>query len=172
MTFSLHQGEVVMSSQITPTIIQYTPRSHAYIRHLHHDFQELHACYNLSQPHRVTAFHTSAGNNPSEHRRVVQRTQGQAEMAQLNYHLHMHQGSPLLFFHVASTITPLLPKTIIMPSIQSKLCLPCTHPPITSAINTLLAILYSQYSSILSTCPNNLNTLCAQYSYKSNIKDL
>ena len=34
--------------------------------------------------------------------------------------------------------------------------LPRTRPPLASAINTLLAI---RYSSILSTCPNHLNTL-------------
>ena len=41
-------------------------------------------------------------------------------------------------------------------SIQANLGLPRTRPPITSAINTLLAI---RYSSIISTCPNDLNTL-------------
>ena len=56
----------------------------------------------------------------------------------------------------ASTVIPLLPKATFTPSIQSYLGLHRTHPPLTSAINTLLAI---QYSSILSTCPNHFNTL-------------
>ena len=49
-----------------------------------------------------------------------------------------------------------LPKATFMPSIPPNFGLPCTHPPLTSVINTLLSI---QCSSILSTCPNHLNTL-------------
>ena len=45
---------------------------------------------------------------------------------------------------------------LITPSIQPILGLPRNRPPLSSAINTLLAI---RYSSILSTCPNHLNTL-------------
>ena len=56
----------------------------------------------------------------------------------------------------ASLVIPLLPKAIFTPSIQPNLGLPHTRPPLTSAINTLLAI---RYSSILSTCLNHLNTL-------------
>ena len=41
--------------------------------------------------------------------------------------------------------------------IQPNLGLPCTRSPLTSAIITLLAY---RLSSILSTCPNHLNTLC------------
>ena len=72
--------------------------------------------------------------------------------------LHMYQGSFQSFTHwcTASTVIPLLPKATFTPSIQPNLSLPRTCPPLTSAINTLLAI---QYSSILSTCPNHLNTL-------------
>ena len=66
----------------------------------------------------------------------------------------MYQGSPL--FRAASTVIPLLPKITCTASIQHNLGLPRTSPPLTSAINTLLAI---RYSSILSTCPNHLNTL-------------
>ena len=67
----------------------------------------------------------------------------------------MYQGSPL--FRAASTVIPLLPyKATFTPSIQPNLGLPRTRPPLTSAINTLLAI---RYSSILSTCPNHLNIL-------------
>ena len=51
---------------------------------------------------------------------------------------------------------PPLPKPTFTPSIQPNLGFPHTRPPLTSAINTLQAI---RYSSILSTCPNHLNTL-------------
>ena len=50
----------------------------------------------------------------------------------------------------------LLPKPTYTPSIQPNLDLPRTRSPLTSAINTLVAI---RYSSILSTCPNHLITL-------------
>ena len=65
----------------------------------------------------------------------------------------------LSFAHcrAASAVILLLPKDTFTPSIQPNLGLPGTRPPLTSAINTLLAAI--QYSSILSTCPNYLNTL-------------
>ena len=56
----------------------------------------------------------------------------------------------------ASTVIPLLPKATFTPSIQPNLGLIRTRLPLTSAINTLLAI---RYSSIISICPNYLNTL-------------
>ena len=56
----------------------------------------------------------------------------------------------------ASTVIPLLPKATFTLSIQPNLGLPRTRPPRTSAINNLLAI---QHSSILSKCPNYINTL-------------
>ena len=66
---------------------------------------------------------------------------------------------PFLYFvhcGTASTIIPVLPRANFTQSIQPNLSLPHTRPPLTSAINTVLAI---RYSSILSTCPNHLNTL-------------
>ena len=54
------------------------------------------------------------------------------------------------------TVIPLLPKATFTPSIQPTLGLPRISPPLTSAINTLLAI---RYSSILYIWPNHLNTL-------------
>ena len=59
-------------------------------------------------------------------------------------------------WRAASTIIPLLSKATFTSSMQPNLGLLRTHLPITSAINTLLEI---RYSSILSTCPNLLNTL-------------
>ena len=53
----------------------------------------------------------------------------------------------------------LLPKATLTPSIQADLGLPRTRNPLTSAINTLLAIRYSSIYSILSTWRNHLNNL-------------
>ena len=69
----------------------------------------------------------------------------------------MYQGSALfpIFCRAASTVIPLLPKaTSHHPSSLTSAYL--VPPSSYSAINTLLAI---RYSSILSTCPNLLNTL-------------
>ena len=68
----------------------------------------------------------------------------------------LHAFRSFAHCRAASTVTPLLPKATFTPSIQPNLRLPRTRPPLTSAINTLLAI---RYSSILSICPNHLNTL-------------
>ena len=66
----------------------------------------------------------------------------------------------LCFTHccAASTIIPLLP---ITPSIEPTHDLPRTLPPLTSTINTVLAI---QYSSILTTCLNHLLLLLKKVS--------
>ena len=55
----------------------------------------------------------------------------------------------------ASTVIPLMTKATFTPSIRPNLGLPRAHPPLTSAINSLQA---KRYSSILSSCPNHLNT--------------
>ena len=72
--------------------------------------------------------------------------------------LQMHQGSPLfrIFRALSRNLLrhPLLPKATFTTSIQPNLGLPRTRPPLTSSINTLLAL---RYSSILSTSPNHLN---------------
>ena len=64
--------------------------------------------------------------------------------------------------HADSTVIPLSPKGTLTPSIQTNLCLPCTRPPITSAIQHLSSyrVLFhslhvskpSQYYMIKSTC--------------------
>ena len=61
-----------------------------------------------------------------------------------------------------------LPRIVVPPppsfhpaSIQTNLCLSRSRPPLTSAINTLLAI---RFSSILATCPNHL-----QYSLNKSV---
>ena len=63
-----------------------------------------------------------------------------------------------------STVIPLLNKATFTPSIQPNHCLPSTCPPLTSAINTLLAM---RYSTILSTSLNHLNTLWSALLAKS-----
>ena len=57
-----------------------------------------------------------------------------------------------------------LSKATSTPSIQPNLGLHHTSPTLTSAINTLMAI---RYSSVLSTCPNHLNTLWSALLAKS-----
>ena len=59
-------------------------------------------------------------------------------------------------WHSVFKIIPLLPEATFTPSIQFNLGLPCTCPPLSSTVNTFLAICYS---SILGSCPNHLNTL-------------
>ena len=109
----------------------------------------------------VTAFHHSSGDNHQSTRGRSERTQGQAKMAEWNSFSYictraLHYFRSFTYYREASTVTPLLPKATFTPSIQPNLGLPSTRPPLTSTINTLLAI---RYSSILSTCPNHLNTL-------------
>ena len=77
---------------------------------------------------------------PPEHGMRSERTQCQAKMDQWNSFSYictrsLHSFRSFAHCRAASTVIP---------------------PPLTSAINTLLAI---RYSSILSTCPNHLNTL-------------
>ena len=55
-----------------------------------------------------------------------------------------------------SRVIPLQPKATFTRSAQPTLGRPRNCPPLTSAINNLLAI---RYLSILTTCPNHLNTL-------------
>ena len=81
MTFSLHQGGVVMSSQIKNTHShQDTPLSR-HTCHLSLDFLYLRPFYSLSQPHHVTASLPSPCDNYQSTGGRSERTQGQAKMA-------------------------------------------------------------------------------------------
>ena len=73
MTFSQHQGGVVMSSQIKHT-------------HSHQDipFQSLRPFYSLSQPHHVTASLPSPCDSHRSMGGRSERTECQAKMAALN----------------------------------------------------------------------------------------
>ena len=146
MTFSLDQGGVVMSSQITHTtharkhtIIKIHPLAHIL------DSRALifssSAFFSLSQPHHVTVSLPSPGDNPQSTGGRFERTQCQEKWLVKLIQLHMHQGSQLFpIFRAVSTIIPLLPKATFTSSIQPNLGLPRTRPPLISAINTILAI--------------------------------
>ena len=124
--------------------------------------------HNLPQPYHVTASHSSPGNKPPECERAFWKNMGTKQKLQReNQLLHMHQGSPLLpiiYYRSVSTVISLLSKEMFTPSIQPYLGLPSTRPPLTSAINTFLAI---RYSSIFSTCPNHPNNLWSTISASS-----
>ena len=156
MTFSLQQEGVVMSNQITHNS-QHAPHS-PYTWHLFFDFWHLRHFYSL---YHVMASHPSPGDNHQSTGGRSERTQGQAKMAAWNSFCYkctraLHSFRSFAHWRAASTVIPLLPKATFTPSIQPNLCLPRTRPPLTSGNNNLLAI---WYLSILSTCPNHLNTL-------------
>ena len=160
MSFSLHQGWVVMPSQITHihTIIKIHPLAHL-LDSWASIFSSLPFFYILSQPHHVTTSLPSPGDNHQITGGRSERTRCQAKMATWNSFSYictraLHSFRSLAHCRAASVIS-LLPKATFTPSIQPNLGLPRTRPPLTSAINTHLAI---RYSSIVSTCPNHLNT--------------
>ena len=160
MTFTLHGGGVyiVMPRPITHTIIKHTPFS-PYIPA--HWFSVV-AFHSLSQPHNVTATHPSPGDKHQNTGERSERTQGQAKLVSWNSFSYLctralYSYRSFAHWCAASTVIPLLPKATLTPSIQPNLGLPRTRPPLTSAIETLLA---KRYSSILSTFQNHLNTLC------------
>ena len=135
MTFSLHQVGVVISSQIT-----HTQRFNIHrLAHILPSFSVVCPFHSLPQPHHV-ATHPCPGDNPSEG--------GPKDRGCV---LHMQQGSPLLpIFRALSFSLHRHPfdaeGMTVTPSIQPNLGLPCTCSPLTSVINTFLAI---RYSSIL-----------------------
>ena len=140
MTFSLHHGGVVMSSQIKHTHShQDTPLSPYTWQHSL-DFQLLRPFHSVSQPHHVTASLPSPCNNHQSMGGRSERTQGQAKMAAWNSFNYigtraLHSFRAFAHCRAASTVIPQLPKATFTPSIQPNLCL-----PLSSAINTLLAI--------------------------------
>ena len=93
--------------------------------------------------------------------RVAKRIQGEVKMAALNSIIYictraLHSFLAFAHCHTAFTVISILSKTIFTPCFQPNHSLPHTCPKLTFAITTFLAV---QYSSILSKCPNNLNTL-------------
>ena len=148
MTFSLHQRGVVMSSQITHT-------QSSTIQLLPHYFDTCAWIFSSCALFTVYPNGTTRAREggPKEHRASKY---GRMKLNQSHINRALH--SFLSFAHccAVSTVIPLLPKATFTPSSQPNLRLSRTLHPLTSAINVLLAI---QYSSILSTCPNHLNTL-------------
>ena len=89
-----------------------------------------------------------------------ERTQCQTKMTAWNSCSYvctraLHSFRSFAYCRADFTVIPLLPKATFTPTIQPNLGLPRTRHQLTSASNTLLAI---RYSSILSICPNDLNT--------------
>ena len=158
MPFSLHQRGVVMSSQITQTIINIYPLAHVL------DICALIfsscAFLSLSQQHHVTASHPSPGDNHRSTGAVWKNTgpskNGSVKLIQYICTRALHSFRSFAHWRAASTTIPLLSKATFTKYIQLSLGVPRTLLPLTSVIKTLLAI---PYSSIVSTCPNYLNTL-------------
>ena len=145
MTFSLHQEGVVMSSQVKHTHSQQDTPLSPYTWQLSLDVQKLRPFYSLSQPYHVTASLPFPCDNHQIMGGRSERTQRQAKMAALNSLSYictraLHAFRSFAHCRAASTVIPLLPNATFTPSIQPNLGLPRTRPPLTSAINTLLAI--------------------------------
>ena len=106
------------------------------------------------------ASHPSLGDNPPEHGRAVRNNTRSSKNSRVKLnHLHMNQGSPLLhnFCALSCSLLHHHPSAAQghLHASQPNLSLLHTRSPLTSAINTLLAI---WYSFILSIWPNLLNT--------------
>ena len=143
MTFSLHQGVVVMSSQIkqthshqdTPISPYTTPEPWFSVVAPFLQFIPTASCNGI--PPSPCDDHQSMGGRS-------ERTQGQAKMAAWNLFSYictraLHAYRSLVHCRAASTVVPLLPKATFTPSIQPYLGLHLTHPSLTLAINTFLA---------------------------------
>ena len=111
MTFSLHQGVVVMSYQIIHTHNHHHTPLSPYTWHMRLDFQQLLPFYSLSQPHHVTASHPTPGvgcrhrapEHWPEHGRAVRKNTGPRKKWPRETQLYMYQGSPL--FPIFRTLT-------------------------------------------------------------------
>ena len=156
MAFSLHQGGSHVKSDNTHTqSSNIHPLAHI-LNTCALIFSYLRTFYSLSQPHfypiQVITTRAPEGG-PKEH---TAKQKWERETHSVTDVPGLSTLSNLSIVHAASSVIPLLPEVTFTPSIQQNLRLPRTRPPLTSASSTLLAI---RYSSILSTCPNYLNTL-------------
>ena len=131
-----------MSSQTKHTVIK-KHRLSPYTWHLSLDFQSLCPFYSLSQPHHVMASLPSPCDNHQSMGGQSERTQCKAKMAVWNSFSYICTKALHSFW---SSMQP--PQSFLCclrspshhPSIQPNLGLPCTHPPLTLAISTLLQI--------------------------------
>ena len=154
MSFSLHQGGVVISSQITHTQSSNVhPLAHivdtcnlifsscALFTVYHNLIMKWHPT-----PLQVITTRAREGG-PKEHREM----QKMASWNSFSYICTRALHSFVFFVHwrAVSSVIPLLPKATFthLSSLTSVYLVPAT--PLTTAINTLVAI---RYSSILSTC--------------------
>ena len=138
MIFSLHQEGLVMLSQATHKIIEYTPLS-PYTWHLSLDLQHS-SCppfYSLSQPHHVTASQPYPGDDHQSTEGRSERTQCQAKTAACNSFSYictmaLHCFLSFAHCHPASTVIPQSPKATFTLSIPTSVYLvPAIHllPP-------------------------------------------
>ena len=152
MTFSLHQGWVVISSQIT-----HTQSSNVHpLAHIVDTcnlifsscalFTVYHNLIIKWHPTPLQVITTRAREGGPKEHREMQKWPRETHSVTCTRALH----SFIFFVHwrVVSSVIPLLPKATFT-HLSSHLGLPRTRPPLTTAINTLVAI---RYSSILSTC--------------------
>ena len=118
--------------------------------------------FGLSQPQHVTASHPSPDDNHQSKGGRSERSQGQSKMAAWNSirYIIMHQGCALFSIFRALSRSLNRHSSVAQGHLHTihppHLWLPRTRPPLTSAINTLLAI---RFLYILTAGPNHLNTL-------------
>ena len=122
MTFSLHEGVVVMFSLIT----------HAQSFNIHHLSHILGTCALISAvapfyclTFTVVAYHSSEGDTPQERRRAVRKNTDPSKngFVKINTSIYVcsrafHSFLSLANCHSASTIIGLQPKTTLTPSIK------------------------------------------------------
>ena len=121
MTFFLHQGGVIMSkSDYAHTIYKHIPlRPHTRIQLACVLIFSSCAPFSLPQPHHVTAYHRSPGDNQPEH---GPKNVGPCKNVGVKLkHKHMYQGSPLIF-----------PRIIALPPPSSLCCSRPSSPNLTS----------------------------------------
>ena len=123
-------------------------------------FSSLRPFYSLSQPHHITAYHPSPGDNNQSTGGRSERTLGPGKMAAWNSFSYistraLHSFRSFAHCRVAFTVIPLLHKATFTPYNLTLVSLvPALHllPPSTPFWP------YIRNSSIHSTCPNHLIT--------------
>ena len=133
MTFSLQQGVVIKSSQITHTqSSNIHPLAHILDTYPLMFSSSMYSFHSLSQQHHVTASHPSPVITP-EHGRAVRKNTGPSKNGSVKLiQLYMYQGSPLFSILRALSriihVIPLLHKATFNQSVQPNIGLPRTRP--------------------------------------------
>ena len=159
-------AQVRLSMHNYPT---YASLCNPYTRDLCLDFQMLYHFHSLQKLHHVTESHPFPCDKPPEHERRVRKTQESIKNGHMNSIIYiLYTPGSLLLSNICSLLsrlhchppaarTHLCP---IHPSIQPNFSLPCTHPKLTSIMDTLLAIWYSSILCMsLNQCFSNLSGL-------------